>query len=154
VKRVLCQHEPIFGPWMMKRLDAGEWFKGRGHIIGLWDDDKGPVAGCLFEASNGASIMLHCATDGTKRWMNREYLWFVFYFPFAQLRVRKIIAPVESTNETSCRFVEHIGFVLEATLKDAAPKGDLLIYTMTEDQCKWLHLRERYRGQTKGSSTT
>jgi RimJ/RimL family protein N-acetyltransferase len=71
----------------------------------------------------------------------REYLWFVFYFPFIQLGVTKIIAPVESGNLACRRFIEHIGFILEATLKDCAPKGDLLIYTMRKDQCKWLGLK-------------
>lgn len=149
MKRILTKHEDIFGPWMMKVLDGGPWLPGRGHIIGLWEDARGPLAACLFEASNGASIMLHIATNGTRRWMNREYLWFVFHFPFVQLGITKIIAPVESTNATCARFVEHIGFALEATLKECAPKGDLLIYTMTKDQCKWLTLREQYRGQTK-----
>jgi RimJ/RimL family protein N-acetyltransferase len=91
--------------------------------------------------------MLHIAADPSKRWMNREYLWFVFYFPFVQLGVTKIIAPVESTNEVCSRFVEHIGFTLEATLKDCAPKGDMLIYTMKPDQCRWLNLKDAYRGQ-------
>lgn len=150
MKRILCQREELFGPWMMGLLGS-HWFPGRGHIIGLWDDQAGPLAGCLFENHNGASIVLHIATDGTRRWMNREYLWFVFYFPFVQLGVTKIIAPVESTNTICAKFVEHIGFTLEATLKDAAPKGDLLIYTMVKDQCKWLNLKERYRGQRLSS---
>lgn len=95
--------------------------------------------------------MLHIATDGSKKWMNRDYLWYVFYYPFVQLGVKKIIAPVESTNKVCSSFVEHIGFKLEATLKDAAPKGDLLVYTMTPDQCKWLNLREKYRGKTQSA---
>lgn len=95
--------------------------------------------------------MLHIATDMTKKWMNRDYLWYVFYYPFEQLRLKKIICPIESTNEICCRFVEHIGFVLEATLKDAAPKGDLLIYSMTKDQCKWLKLREKTSGQSQSA---
>ena len=146
MKRILVRQEPLFGPWMMGIL-GGHWFAGRGSIIGLWDDEKGPIAACLFEGSNEASIMLHIATDGTKKWMNREYLWFVFYYPFIQLGINKIIAPIESTNRQCSTFVEHIGFALEATLKGCAPDGDLLIYTMSKDQCKWLNLREKYRGQ-------
>lgn len=151
MRQILCQREEIFGPWMMSALNVGHWVPGRGHIIGLWDDLDGPVAGCLYENANGASIMLHCATDQSRKWMNREFLWFVFYFPFEQLGVTKIISPVESTNSECIRFIEHIGFTLEATLKDAAPKGDLLIYTMVKDQCKWLNLKDRYRGQRQGT---
>jgi hypothetical protein len=146
VKEIITGREHLFGPWMMAVLGGGKWLPGRGHIIGLWEN--GPICGCLFEASNGASIMLHIAAIG-KRWMNREYLWFVFYYPFVQLEITKILAPIESTNTVCCRFVEHIGFTLEATLKDAAPKGDLLVYTMTKDQCRWLSLKGKYLGKTK-----
>lgn len=152
MKRILTQHENLFGPWMMKVLEGGEWLPNRGQIIGLFDDVRGPLAACLFEASNGASIMLHIATDNSRRWMTREYLWYVFYFPFVQLGITKIIAPVETSNSACIKFIEHIGFVLEATLKDAAPKGDLLIYTMTADQCKWLNLKGQYRGQTQSAA--
>lgn len=95
--------------------------------------------------------MLHIATDGSKKWMNRNYLWYVFYYPFKQLGVNKIICPIESSNKVCISFVEHIGFVHEATLKDAAPKGDLLIYSMAKDQCKWLKLREQYRGEAQST---
>ena len=131
-----------FGPWMMEKL-GGKWFTGRGSVIGLYDTEKKePVAACLFEGHNGASIMLHVASDGSRKWLNKEYLCFVFHYPFVQLRVSKIISPVEGSN-LSCRsFIEHIGFSLEATLEGAAPNGDLLIYTMTQKQCRWLTLRK------------
>lgn len=147
MKRVITGHDELFGPWLMKRLAGGGWFPGRGSTIGLWQDGLGPIACCLFEASNGASIMLHIAAEG-KRWMNRDYLWFVFHYPFEQLKVKKILAPVEEDNQVCRSFVEHVGFRLEATLKDAAPKGDLLIYSMTKDQCRFLSLRND-RGKTK-----
>lgn len=153
MKRVLTGQEEIFGPWMMKILGS-EWIPGKGSIIGLWEDGTGPIAGCLFESSNGASIMLHIAADSSKRWMNREYLWYVFHYPFMDLGVNKILSPVEASNETCCRFVEHIGFIPEATLKDAAPKGDLIIYTMTGKQCRWLNLRDKYRGEAQSTKTT
>lgn len=146
MKLILDHHPELFGDWMMNILDGGKWLPGRGVIIGLWDNR--PLAACLYEAYNGASIMLHIATDGSRQWMNREYLWFVFFYAFEQQKACKILAPVESSNSRCLKFIEHIGFVLEATLKDAAPDGDLLIYTMRKDQCKWLTLRNSYRGQT------
>ena len=149
MKRVLTGRDELFGPWIMSRID-GDWVAGKGYTIGLWEDGVGPIAGCLYEGCNGASVMLHTAAIG-KRWMNREYLWFVFYYPFIQLGVNKIISPVESTNKACIKFTKHIGYTLEATLKCAAPKGDLLIFTMTKDQCKWLNLREQYRGEAQSA---
>jgi RimJ/RimL family protein N-acetyltransferase len=89
---------------------------------------------------------VHLAGEG-KDWLNREFLWFCFFYPFEQLNVTKIIAPIDSNNRASIRWTEHCGFTLEATLKDACPKGDMLLYTMTREACKWLQLKDRYRGK-------
>lgn len=151
MKRISVGEEDIFGPWMSQRLGCA-WIPGRGSIIGLWDDE-GPVAACLYESYNGRSILGHLTGVGRK-WMNREFLWFCFYYPFEQLRVDKILGIVESDNLDARRLDEHLGFTLEATLKEAAPNGDLLIYSMTRDQCKWLNLKERYRGQTIPAAST
>lgn len=151
MKRILTGQEDLFGPWMMARM-GGQWFPGRGSIIGLWEDGIGPIAGCLYEGCNGASLSVHLTGVG-KKWMNREYLWFCFHYPFEQLKINKLIGLVESDNHEAIRLNEHFGYKLEATLKDAAPNGDLLIYSMTKDQCKWLTLKEKYRGQALSTST-
>lgn len=126
---------------------GGQWLPGRGSIIGLWEDGVGPVAACLYESCNGASVLGHLTGIGRK-WMNREYLWYCFYYPFEELKVNKILGLVESDNLDAQRLDEHLGFTLEATLKSAAPNGDLLIYSMIKEHCKWLDLKEKYRGQT------
>lgn len=154
MKHVLVGYDNIFGPWIAQRLET-TWIPNRGHVIGLLDDSIGQaVAGVWFEGWNGASIMVHIAAEG-KKWLNREFLWFICYYPFEQLKVNKVIAPIESSNQDSINFVEHFGFTLEATLKDAAPKGDLLLYTLVKEQAnKWLQLKGKYRGQTESSPSS
>jgi len=154
VKLVITGHDEIFGPWLMDRV-KGHWFASvNGHTIGLWDDRQHkPVAAVYYEACNGASVLLHCAGD-SKSWLNREFLWYVFHYAFEELKVNKILSPVESANTDSCKFIQHIGFSLEATLEDASPKGDLLIFSMKREDCKWLSLKEKYRGQTQSTSTS
>jgi len=150
VKWVFSGKDTVFGPWIMEKLE-GHFMLGKGHTIGLWDDvlDR-PVAAVYYEGCNGASIMLHCAGEG-KTWLNREFLWYVFHYPFVELEVNKILSPVESDNSDSRRFIENIGFSLEATLQDASPKGDLLIYSLARSDCKWLGLKDKYRGQTQST---
>jgi RimJ/RimL family protein N-acetyltransferase len=58
-----------------------------------------------------------------------------------QLGVKRITGIVAESNLAARKFDEHIGFVLETRLKDAHPQGDLLIYVMTPDQCRWLALK-------------
>jgi hypothetical protein len=151
VKHVLVGVDHIFGPWMAAGLGT-DWHPGRGHIIGLADSEGQMIAGAWFEGWNEASIMVHMVVDGR---LNREFLWFIAWYPFEQLKVRKVIAPIESDNIRSKKWVEKYGFVLEAALKDAAPKGDLLIYTLKSDQCKWLNLKGlKDHGQAQSTSTT
>jgi len=152
VKKVLANCDNLFGPWIAQKLGFN-WFDGRGSTIGLMDMKTGPVAAVLFEGFNGASVMVHLASL-RRDWLNREFLWYVCHYPFEELGVTKVLAPIESDNLDSIRWTEHFGFTLEATLKDAAPKGDLLIYSITKDQCKWLQLREKYRGKTQRSGST
>ena len=153
MKQVITGEDEVFGPWMMGKLGR-PWVAGHGHTIGLWDIELDrPVASVYYESWNGASILLHCVGEG-KKWLNREFLWFVFHYAFVDLEVRKILSPVESDNTDSKRFIQSIGFSLEATLQDASPKGNLLIYSMRSSACKWLDLRDRYRGQTQSTSST
>lgn len=149
VKHVVTGWDHLFGPWLAERTD-GDWFPGKGSTIGLFDDVRGIVGAALFTASNGASILLHCA-GSDKHWLNREFLWFVFYYPFVQLGLTKIISPVEQGNENCIRFIENIGFTLEATLQSASPKGNLLLYTLARENCKWHLMRKNPGGKTFSS---
>ena len=152
MKSVITGHDEVFGPWLMERVD-GSWFPGRGSTIGLWDHSTGsPVAATAYEGCNGKSILMHVAGEG-KKWLNREFLWFSFYYPFVQLGLNKIICLVDSSNLECVKFVEHIGFHLEATLEDATPKGNFLIYTMVRESCKWLSLKENKSGQAQSTAS-
>ncbi len=110
--------------------------------IGLEEDGE-LIAAVIFDMYNGASIAMHVAAVPGARWMTREYLAVCFRYPFVQLKVRKIIGLVSSANRQAQRFDEHLGFVLEGTLKDAHPDGDLLLYSMSSEQCRWLNIMSR-----------
>lgn len=154
MKHVITGWDHLFGPWLAARMPDGlDWKPGMGSTIGLLDEEKGILASCLYENGNGKSIIVHIAGEG-KSWLNREFLWFCFYYPFEQLKLHKIIAPICSSNKDCIRWTEHIGFLLEATLKDASPKGDILLYTMVRANCRWLSLRKKLSGKTQSSPST
>ena len=70
--------------------------------------------------------------------MTREYAKACFGYVFNQLGVNKVLGLVDSTNTAARRYDEHLGFVLSASIPDAGPHGDLLIYTMSRDACRWI----------------
>jgi hypothetical protein len=101
------------------------------------------LAGIWFESFNGANMMMHVSALPQSRWMNKEVLWYTFYYPFIECGCKRVTGLVEETNAAAREFDERIGFHLEAKLKDAAPGGDLLVYVMFRDECRWLGLRDR-----------
>jgi hypothetical protein len=132
------------GPWVCDRT-GGSFSKSDSAAIGLTNpttDDL--IAGVLFDGWNGRSICMHVAAVPGARWMTREFLWVCFDYPFNQINVSKIVGLVDSTNAPARKFDEHLGFIQEATIKDAGKVGDLLIYTMTRQQCRFLEMGEKY----------
>ena len=109
------------------------WMKTRGHFdyrpgsqcIGL-EKDGVLVAGTMYDWFNGASVYIHTAIDE----INREYLWFCFYYPFEQLGANVLIGLVGSKNLKAQRLDKHLGFQEFARIQGAHPDGELIIYTM------------------------
>ena len=104
-----------------------------------WEKEGRLVAGVVYAEWNGVNVVCHIASDGSKRWLIREYLWTIFDYPFNQLRVKRITVCVGEGNRPSRRFVQRLGFELEATLRLAHPTGDLLVYRMFRENCRWLN---------------
>lgn len=122
------------GDWVAAKV-GGRFIEG--HVIGLLRDER-IIAGTVYDRHNGASIQMHTAIAGRPTY---EWYWFCFYYPFVQLRLRKVIAPVSSGNPAAVGFVLNVGFQLEARIANAYPNGDLLAFTMTPNQCRFLEKR-------------
>lgn len=152
--RIVIGENEWLGPWMTTRQDGAVWVPGAGHTIGLIDDNNQPIAVVYFDNYNEANVNMHIAAEPGKRWLTREFLWYCFFYPFEQLKVKRITGLVASNNAAARKFDEHIGFTLEATLKDAHPGGDLLVYCMRREQCRWLTLKDTRNGKAETSSST
>jgi RimJ/RimL family protein N-acetyltransferase len=137
---VIVPHtNPRLAPWMLARMPHGR-LPGDAVLVG-WESHGRIVACVAYDNFNGASISMHVVGEG-KRWLTRDYLRFCFAYPFEQLRVKKVLGLVPSTNADAIKFDEHLGFVREAVIADAVPGGDLIVYSMTRDQCR--HLEQSY----------
>jgi RimJ/RimL family protein N-acetyltransferase len=131
----------LVGPWVSAKT-GGMWTRGRGTAIGRLKDGE-LVAGVLYEDYTKANIVCHIA--GNDGWATRGFLGLIFNYPFEQLGVKRITAPVHSNNEKSILLMTRLGFTLEAVLAQAIPEGDLLIYRMFKSECRFLE--DRYHGK-------
>ena len=135
MKRVVYDEHERVGRWVCARI-GGQFQPEADKAIGLERDGE-LVAGVVFDNYVGRSMCIHVAGDGG-HWLTRSFLREVFGYVFDQASVHKLIGPVDSTNAAARRFDEHLGFVAEAVLKDASRDGDLILYTMTRQQCRFL----------------
>jgi len=127
----IVYQDPRILPWMMQKMDA-LYAPELTVTFGL--ERKGEiVSGVAFDHYNGASIAAHICLKN-KFSITKEFLHVCFDYAFNQAKVKKVLGFVNSTNKDAQKFNEHIGFKLEAVIKNAMPDGDLLFYTMTKDQ--------------------
>jgi RimJ/RimL family protein N-acetyltransferase len=106
--------------------------------IGLERDGE-LVAGVLYEGFNGQNVWMHVAAEPGSRWMTRGLLHNAFHYPFVECGVARVSGYVNASNMAARRLDEHLGFKVEATLSGAAPDGgDVLIYVMRRDDCRFI----------------
>lgn len=139
------------GPWVCK-ITGGKYEKAISAGIGLEKNGE-LIAGVLYDSWNGRSVCMHVAAKPGARWMTREFLWMSFDYPFNQLKVNQIIGLVDSTNQQARAFDEHIGFRVAAVIPDAGKSGDLMIYTMHRNECRWIREKHGLRKIIHTSST-
>ena len=123
----------IVGHWVAKRIRGG-YFAERSNALGLEKNGE-LVAGVIYENWNHKSIWCHIAIDGR---LTPRYLAAIFDYPFNICQVEKIIVPVGSDNEESIRLVEKMGFAEEGRIKDARPEGDLILFTLSRNACRFI----------------
>ena len=107
--------------------------------IGLEENGE-LIAGVIYDTYQpNVRVAMHCAGIG-KRWLTKEFLKYAFYYPFVQLNVKVIINTVSSNNKDSIKFTEHCGFKEVARIEGGASDGDLIIYVLYKENCKWIRI--------------
>lgn len=128
------------GPWICERA-GGQWLPGM-RTVGAEKDGE-LVAGVLYAEYNGVHCFVTIAAAGGS-WLTPRLLWYIFRYPFIELKCRRLTALVNDDNSRSEAFVKDLGFSLESKLEGASPTGDILVFRMMKDDCRWLNLEKRY----------
>lgn len=144
-------NEDIIGPFVCG-LNGVAYVKGQYTAIGNIRNGQ-LTGGALYEHYTGPAGSVQIHVGGLGNWLNANFLFFAFDYPFNQLKVSKLLGLVDSSNVAAIRFDEHIGFHKEHTIAGAGRDGsDLIVYSMTRDQCRWL--RNTSDEQLENSSDT
>jgi hypothetical protein len=93
------------------------------------------VAATSYDSFNGCSIVAGIAITGP---ITRQWLYYIFAYPFIQLKVNVILGLVSSANRKSIHLCERMGFQSVADIPHADPSGLLCLYTLHKDDCRFL----------------
>jgi hypothetical protein len=112
------------------------------HVISRVDSRGKLLGGVIFDGCTGPCIFVHQAAFD-KHWLSRDMLWVAFHYPFIQLGCKKLCGTIPSSRPELLDLNVKFGFSVEAIIKDAYPDGDMLVMSMTRDECRWLKLKPR-----------
>lgn len=130
---IIVDRDPELRDWLQKKSDS-YFDPTRSRFIGL--ESNGEIAAVTgFTDFNAVSCHMHIGIEGR---LTREYTRFCFWYPFEQLGVKKVFGLVAANNAKALRFDKHLGFQEEARIKEALPSGDMIILSMTKEQCRFL----------------
>lgn len=105
--------------------------------LGLVEDGM-VIAGVIYDNYTNTNICMHVAALPGRKWLNREFLYAAFDYPFRQLGVRRVTGLVPKKNRDARRFDEHLGFKLEGVMRQALADDDICVYGMLRGECRWL----------------
>lgn len=74
---------------------------------------------------------------------SRQIIREAFRYPFEVCGLNAVIATVDSTNTGSLSVCDRTGFEKVCTIKDGGAKGDLVVYEMHRERCRWLRKEEK-----------
>ena len=128
--------DDILLPWAAERIGI-PGFQPGAQSIGI--GEGGLVRGAVVYDSIGpADCSMHVASDGSRRWLTREFLAHVFAYPFIQLGLRRVTAMVPAKNLHAIRFDEKLGFVREGYHPHGMPDDDLISLGMLRKNCRFI----------------
>ena len=124
--------------WVGQNIVDGYWEKPV--AIGL--QRRGElIAGVVYDMYYpGVSIRMHVAAKPGSGWAKHNHLTEFFSYPFKQLKVKRVTAPVLAKNKPASLFLQKIGFTLEGCMRqESETDDDMLIFGMLKSECRWLH---------------
>ena len=111
------------------------------NALGLVKDGR-LMAGVIYNNVDGTNLCMHVgAVDGCK-WLTQQFLFAAFDYPFNQLQMRRVTAPIKSGNTRAIEFVKNLGFKHNGTLRHYYADSDLVLYGMLRGECRFLEMKK------------
>lgn len=134
--RLIYGEEDRLLPWAAEK-NGVTGFRRDAYAIGLERDGE-LCAVVVFDDFSDGDCAMHIASDGMRRWMNKELLLAAFAYPFVQLGLRRVTGKVAAKNHAALAFDEHLGFVREGLCRAAFPDDDMVVLGLLRSACRFI----------------
>lgn len=142
---ILSGDTELIGAWVFEQIGK-PWHPWGRHAIGLVSDTNDVLAGVVFEDYTGACVSLHIAIAHPNVPL-RKLITATAEYAFNQLGVKKVIGLVPSDNKAALALDLRLGFSPEAILKGIYPTADLVVLSMTREECRFLRPSGVHNGE-------
>jgi hypothetical protein len=132
VHSLIVTDHSIIGPWVADKTN-GPYDPINSTSIG-WVKDR-ILAGVTYYSYTKKNVFAAVAVD--THYLPKEFLNYIFYYPFVQCGCSRITVTISSANIKSLRFTEKLGFKKEASLEDADEHGDLILMRLFKHEAKY-----------------
>ncbi len=106
--------------WAEQR--TGLTFRDDRHAIAR--EVNGEIVGAIiYDTFGPKDCVVHVVSNGSRRWMTRDFIVRAFAYPFIQCKFSRITCMVAETNEDSLHMTLGFGWVAEGRMRQAAPDG-------------------------------
>lgn len=127
--------------WAAGQIGIGA-FRSDAQAIGLArGDDLAAVV--VFDTFSSHDCFMHVASDGSGRWLTREFLVHSFAFPFIQCSLPRVSSPIAESNTKALAFNLHLGFEREGYHPQACGTGAVITTGLLRKNC--LYIPKEYR---------
>ncbi len=100
------------------------------------------IAGVIYNNVDGTNLCMHVGAVDGRKWLTPQFLFAAFDYPFNQLGMRRVTAPIKTGNTRAIEFVENLGFKHNGTLRHYYADGDLMLYGMLRGECRFLEMKK------------
>lgn len=123
--------------WAADRIPGHIEFRDEAQAIG--HERRGAIVGVVaYDNFTDHSCMFHFASDGTRRWVSREFVIRALAYPFIQCGFRRMNALISVNNQASLQITRHWGWVPEGRLRGEGPDGeDMIVFGLLKAECDW-----------------
>jgi RimJ/RimL family protein N-acetyltransferase len=143
--RYLYDEQEEMREWAERKTPYGSTYRSDAVFIGI-AFDKEIRAVAVFETFTDNDCMIHVVSDGSRRWLTREFLVRVFSYPFLQRKQTRVTTIVPASCAVAIRMNLRLGFVVEGRArKGMSDTEDILYMGILKEECNYL-----FGGQSHG----